>query len=227
MVVDMFTARCPRLDDARTALTVSESHDTPPAQVGDGPPSTHAGDGPPRWKVLAIPVAVSLLAGLLGGALWAVLAPSEHFFVVAPGRGSALTGESLHRFDSLALFVCVTGVLGIVVPVGFWAWTAARGPLLYAGVLIGSAVGTSAALGLGLGIARLVHPRPDDPVPGTIVSVAPGFESPLVLVVQPLVASLVVLLLVAMNPHDNLRFTDHVDDPYDEIAARSFEPDRA
>lgn len=158
-------------------------------------------------KVLATAVAASAIAGVLGGLVWAALAPPEKFVVVDPGRGAALTGESMHRFDGLALFVCIAFVGGVVLPVALWAWTAARGPVLCVGVFVGAAIGSVVMLGIGIWVAGVVHPRPVDPPAGSVVTLAPGFESALVLLVQPLVASLVVLLLAAMNPHDNLRFT--------------------
>ncbi len=160
-----------------------------------------------RWRVAALPVAVSVLVGVAFGLVWSVLAPPERVVVVSPGVGAGLTGESLHRFDSLALFVCGAFIAGIVVPVGFWAWTRARGPLLYIGLLIGAVLGSAAMLGVGVLVAGLLNPRPDDPAVGEVVTVAPGLESPLVVVVQALVCSLVVVLLAAMNPHDNLQYT--------------------
>lgn len=176
-----------------------------------------------RWKIFAYPAALSVVLGALGGVVWALLAPVEQFWVVSPGRGAALTGESVHRFDALALLVCISLVLGIALPVGFWAWSRARGPILYLGLLTGAAFGSAVALGAGILLAGRLHPRPDDPAAGSVVSVAPGFESPLVLVVQPLVASLVVLLLVAMNPHDNLRFSPEVEPELDVEPSPGFE----
>ncbi|WP_338891728.1 DUF2567 domain-containing protein [Rhodococcus sovatensis] len=173
--------------------------------------------GPPQARdvrsarVLAVAVAVSVLFGIVGGLVWGAAAPPEQFVVVDPGRGAALTGESLHRFDGIAIFVCISFVAGIVVPVALWTWTSVRGPVLFLGVLVGAALGSSAMLGVGIWLAGLIDPSPDNPQIGSVVSVAPGFESPLVLVVQPLLASLVVLLLAAMNPHDNLRFTPNPD----------------
>lgn len=160
------------------------------------------GVGPVR-VVLTVVVAAAVL-GVIGGVVWGLLAPAEHFVVVEPGRGAALTGESLHRFDSLALFVCIALVSAVVLPVAFWTWRCKRGPVLYLGLLIGSAVGSAITLGIGVWIAGLIDPRPEDPSVGTVVAVAPGVESPLALVVGPLVVSLVVVLLAAMSPHDNL-----------------------
>lgn len=167
-------------------------------------------------RVFAVAVAVSVLFGVVGGLVWAAAAPPEQFVVVDPGRGAALTGESLHRFDGIAMFVCISLVAGIVLPVALWTWTSVRGPVLFLGVFVGAALGSSAMLGVGIWVAGLIDPSSDNPPIGSVVSVAPGFESPLVLVVQPLLASLVVLLLAAMNPHDNLRFTPDPELPLSE-----------
>lgn len=172
----------------------------------------------PSWKMIASAIAVSVVLGVAGGVVWALLAPPEQFVVVSAGRGASLTGESLHRFDSIALFVCITFGAGVVLPVMFWMRRSLRGPLLCLGLLIGAAAGAGATLGIGIWIARLVHPSPDDPAIGAVVAVAPGFETPLVLLVQALTTSLVLLLLAAMNPHDDLRSTPQ-DDELDEVDA--------
>lgn len=174
-----------------------------------------------RRRMAGLPIAVSVLVGALSGLVWSVLAPPEQVVVVAPGVGAALTGESLHRFDALALFACGAFVAGIVLPVAFWAWTRARGPMLYLGLLVGAALGSAAMLTIGIWIAGLIHPRPEDSAVGSVVSVAPGIGSLLVLVVQPLITSLVVVLLAAMNPHDNLRYTPDEDVPCDELESAS------
>ncbi|WP_169914805.1 DUF2567 domain-containing protein [Rhodococcoides yunnanense] len=171
--------------------------------------------------------AVSAGIGVIGGVVWALCAPAEQFVVVAPGQGAALTGESLHRFDSLALLACISVIVGVVLPVAFWTWRSRRGPVLYLGLLIGTVVGSAITVGLGVWIAGLVHSRPDDPEVGSVVAVAPGMESPLVLTITPLVMSLVVVLLAAMNPHDNL--IDTPDEHTLDVAAdaSSMESDHA
>ncbi|SNT21538.1 DUF2567 domain-containing protein [Rhodococcoides kyotonense] len=159
---------------------------------------------------------VAVAVGVLAGLIWALLAPAEQYVVVVPGQGAALTGESLHRFDALALFVCIAFVCGVLLPVASWTRKRFRGPVLFLGTLIGAGLGSSAMLGVGVWVAGLLHPRPDDPAVGSLVDVAPGVGSLLVLLIQPLVTSLVVLLLAAMNPHDNL-----VNTPDDEVSVDS------
>ncbi|RRQ27647.1 DUF2567 domain-containing protein [Rhodococcus sp. Eu-32] len=163
-----------------------------------------------------VAVVASVVVGALAGLLWSILAPTEQFVVVVPGQGAALTGESLHRFDSLALFGCISFVCGVLLPVAFWTRKAARGPVLFLAMLAGAVLGALAMLGVGVWVAGLLHARPQDPAVGSVVEVAPGIGSLLALVIQPLVTSLVVVLLAAMNPHDNLMYT-----PVDE----SIEPD--
>lgn len=69
-------------------------------------------------RVLSVVVGVSVAVSALGGMLWGFLAPAQQLLVVAQDRGAALTGESLHRFDGLALFSFVSLALGLVIPIG-------------------------------------------------------------------------------------------------------------
>lgn len=174
-------------------------------------------DVPPRSstvRVLSTVVGMSVAASALGGMLWGFLAPAQQLLVVAQDRGAALTGESLHRFDGLALFSFVSLALGILLPTGWWLWRSERGPRLFGAVFLGALVGSVAAILVGNGIAALRFPKATDPAVGSIVTVAPSIETPLVLIVQALTASLVILLLAAMNPNDNLQHADpDPDDP--------------
>lgn len=173
---------------------------------------------PPRsstGRVLSVIVGISVAVSALGGTLWGFLAPAQQLLVVAQDRGAALTGESLHRFDGLALFSFVSLALGLVLPIGFWLWRSERGPRLFGAVFVGAIAGSVAAILVGNGIAALRFPKAIDPAVGSIVTVAPSIETPLVLIVQALMASLVMLLLAAMNPHDNLQHTDPEPDDLD------------
>ncbi|MGV8871443.1 MAG: DUF2567 domain-containing protein [Rhodococcus sp. (in: high G+C Gram-positive bacteria)] len=177
-------------------------------------------DGPRRpgtVRVLTVVVGISVALSALGGLLWGFLAPAQHLLVVAQDRGAALTGESLHRFDALALFSFVSFALGLILPIGWWLWKSERGPRLFGAVLIGALAGSVAAVLVGNGIAALRFPKADDPAIGSIVSVAPSVETPLVLIVQALTASLVVLLLAAMNPNDDLQHTDPEPEEFDDM----------
>ncbi|OZD04574.1 hypothetical protein CH275_15415 [Rhodococcus sp. 06-235-1A] len=159
-------------------------------------------------RVLLTVVGISVALSALGGMLWGFLAPAQQLLVVAQDRGAALTGESLHRFDALALFSFVALVLGLVLPIGWWQWRSERGPRLFGAVFLGALAGSIVAILVGNGIAALRFPKATDPTVGSIVTVAPSIETPLVLIVQALTASLVILLLAAMNPNDDLQHTD-------------------
>lgn len=172
-------------------------------------------------RVLSVVVGISVAVSALGGMLWGLLAPAQQLLVVAQDRGAALTGESLHRFDGLALFSFVSLALGLVLPIGFWLWRSERGPRLFGAVFVGALAGSVAATLVGNGIAALRFPKATDPPVGSIVTIAPSIETPLVLIVQALTASLVILLLAAMNPNDNLQ---HSEPEPDDLDSEFFPP---
>ncbi|WP_433193366.1 DUF2567 domain-containing protein [Nocardia sp. CA-107356] len=151
-----------------------------------------------------------LLVSMLGGVVWAVIAPTEQFLVVkaragaVPAKGAALTGESAHQFDALAIFVCIGAVLGVLTAIGVWRWRRARGPLLQVGLLIGSVAGAYLMSKVGEQIMQWQHPMPHDPPVGQIVRLPVEVGSWLALIVQPLLASLIVLFLAALSSSEDL-----------------------
>ncbi|MFI9404000.1 DUF2567 domain-containing protein [Nocardia sp. NPDC052316] len=150
-----------------------------------------------------IALAVVLVSAVVGVG-WGLLAPTEQLFVVEPGRGAVLTGESMHQFDAVAMFVCLAAVVGLLSAVAAWRWRAARGPLLPVGLLLGSLVGAVVMARLGEQVAEWAHPRPDDPPLGQIVELPTEVGTWLALIVQPLIASLLVLFLAALNSAEDL-----------------------
>lgn len=152
--------------------------------------------------------AASILVGCLAGIVWAFLAPAVRMLVVDEDRGVVLTGESLHRFDAVAIVVGIGLVLGVLSAVVVWGMRRFRGPGAVAALLLGSALCAGATAVVGVSVARVRVPDVDSPAVGTIVAVAPGLSTPMVLVAQPLAAALVYLLLVALSPHDDLGVGD-------------------
>ncbi|BDT86359.1 DUF2567 domain-containing protein [Nocardia cyriacigeorgica] len=148
--------------------------------------------------------AAVIVANLIGAVVWGLLAPAEQLLVVQPGRGAPLTGESAHRFDAVAIFVCIGAVIGLLAAVGAWRWRRVRGPIAYAGLLFGSVAGGYLMAWLGEYIAEANHPRPDDPPVGQIVALPPEVGTWMALVPQPLIASLVVLFLAALSTSEDL-----------------------
>lgn len=150
--------------------------------------------------------------GALAGVVWALLAPAVRVLVVAEDRGVVLTGENLHPFDAVAIFVGIGVVLGVLSAVVVWGMRRVRGPGALAGLVIGSGLGAGAAALVGMGVAGLRFPDVHGPAVGTIVSQPPGLSTPMVLVAQPLAAALIYLLVVALSPHDDLGVGDHGDE---------------
>ncbi|MEU1962291.1 DUF2567 domain-containing protein [Nocardia sp. NPDC019304] len=158
------------------------------------------GEGRAAAVVAVAVVVVSALAGVG----WGLLAPTERLLVVEPGRGVALTGESTHQFDALALFVLAGAVLGLLGALAVWRWRSARGPLLQLGLLLGSGAGAVVMARVGEQVAEWSHPRPHDPPVGQIVTLPIELGSDLALIVQPLIASLVMLFLAALSTSEDL-----------------------
>ncbi|WP_324198952.1 DUF2567 domain-containing protein [Nocardia amamiensis] len=165
------------------------------------PPQSRVGREVRAAAVVAVAVVVT---SAIVGVGWALLAPTERLLVVEPGRGVALTGESAHQFDALALFALMGAVLGLLSALAAWRWRSARGPLLQIGLLIGSGVGAVAMAAVGEQIAEWLHPRPHDPPVGQIVALPIEVGSALALIVQPLIASFVLLFLAALNTSEDL-----------------------
>ncbi|MEV6562447.1 DUF2567 domain-containing protein [Nocardia sp. NPDC051756] len=153
----------------------------------------------------AVIVAVAVIVvSALGGVGWGLLAPTEQLFVVEPGRGAVLTGESVHQFDAVAMFVCFGAVIGVLSAVAVWRWRSERGPLLQLGLLVGSVVGAVVMARLGEQVAEWYHARPHDPPVGQIVELPTEVGTWLALIVQPLLASLLVLFFAALNSSEDL-----------------------
>ncbi|PXX62412.1 uncharacterized protein DUF2567 [Nocardia tenerifensis] len=155
-------------------------------------------------RAAAVVAVAVIVVSALGGVVWGLLAPTEQLFVVEPGRGAVLTGESVHQFDAVAMFVCFGAVLGVLSAVATWRWRAARGPLLQLGLLAGSLIGAVVMARLGEQVAQWSHPRPHDPPIGQIVELPTEVGTWLALIVQPLFASLLVLFLSALNTREDL-----------------------
>lgn len=143
-------------------------------------------------------------ASALGGVVWAYLAPAEQLAVVGKNQGVALTGESVHRFDALAIFVLIGFVTAVLTASAAWRWRSARGPLGLLGTLLGSVGGAVLMKIVGEAVAEQVHTRPANPALHTIVQFAPSVESWAVIIVQPLTAALVMLILAALSTRDDL-----------------------
>jgi hypothetical protein len=155
-------------------------------------------------RAAAVLLVAVILLSLFAGVIWGLLAPTELVLVVEPGRGATLIGESLHRFDAMAMFAGAGAVTGVVSAVAAWRWRRMRGPIQLVGLLLGSVAGAWAMSWLGEIVNAWDNPRPDDPPVGQIVALPVDLESPLALLTQPLTAALVILVLAGLSATEDL-----------------------
>ncbi|MFC4373052.1 DUF2567 domain-containing protein [Nocardia halotolerans] len=165
----------------------------------------------PRPEVLrrevigvAVTVASVLAVSAAAGVAWGLLAPTQRLRVTRPGRGAALTGESLHVFDALGMFLCLGAVIAVLATVAAWRVRALRGPALVLGLLVASALGAAVMKWTGEWVAGVRNPRPDTLSVGQIVTLPAEIGTDLALLVQPLLAALVLLFLAALHPGADL-----------------------
>lgn len=143
-------------------------------------------------------------AGAIAGIVWGLLAPAQHFLVVSGGGAVSLTGESIHQFDAVALFLCLGLIVGVLSAVAVWTRRALRGVVPFLGLLVGSLVGAATTAVVGLGVVGLRFPSLTDLEIGQIVAATPGLGTALALIAQPLAASVVYAGLVAFSPDPHL-----------------------
>ncbi|WP_446221705.1 DUF2567 domain-containing protein [Nocardia sp. IBHARD005] len=153
---------------------------------------------------VGVVIAVVLVASAVAGVVWGLLAPTERLRVTQPGRAAVLTGESLHLFDAVGMFLCIGAVVAVVSAVGAWRVRITRGPALVVGMLVASGLGAALMMWIGEWVAGVRHPRPDDPVIGQIVALPAEVGTDLALLIQPFLAALVLLFLAALHPAADL-----------------------
>ncbi|MFD3747004.1 DUF2567 domain-containing protein [Nocardia sp. NPDC058633] len=141
-----------------------------------------------------------LVTSAAAGVVWGLLAPTERLRVTQPGRAAVLTGESLHLFDAVGMFLCFGAVVAVVSAIGAWRIRIARGPTLVLGMALASGLGAALMMWIGEWVAGLRHPRPDDPAVGQIVALPAEVGTGLALLVQPFLVALVLLFLAALHP---------------------------
>ncbi|MGW0181762.1 DUF2567 domain-containing protein [Nocardia sp. NPDC003345] len=167
------------------------------------PGTRFAGAGRELRAAGVLLVAVVVVSLVVGG-VWGLLAPTERLLVVEPGRGAGLVGESLHRFDAVALFTAAGAVTGLLSAVAAWRQRRMRGPIQFAGLLLGSVAGAWVMSWSGHAVNHWDNPRPVDPPVGQIVALPVDLDGSMALLAQPLLASLVTLLLAGLSTTEDL-----------------------
>ncbi len=170
-------------------------------------------------KWLAV-IAGMTAAGVVAGALWALLAPPIHGVVVVTKSGKRvheyLGNEADHFFDSTVMMAGLLLGLGVVSAVLVWQWRQRRGPAMVIGLIVGGVAAAAAAAGTGAGLARLRYGHIDiDSIPADhkihYITEAPGVffgHSPLnlltMLLLSAVAAAVTYAMMAAASAHDDL-----------------------
>lgn len=162
--------------------------------TGDNPSATVR-----EVRAAAVLLAAVVLLSIVVGAIWGMLAPTRSYLVIEPDRPVPFTGENLHHFDALALFVCAGAATGLLSAVGAWRMRRMRGPIQVVGLVLGSGIGAVVMTWFGEIVAERRNPFPDELRVGEIVTEAPTVETWVALIVQPLTAALVMVFLAALS----------------------------
>ncbi|MFD0927149.1 DUF2567 domain-containing protein [Williamsia deligens] len=124
----------------------------------------------------AIAVCVLIALGAVGGVVWGVIVPGVTGVVIAPGRAGSLGADTTHRFDAIALFACISAVVGVVGALFVWTVRILRGPVGALVVTIGSLAGSAVGIWLGGLVAHVRHPGPGGVSAGEYFRSAPGLR---------------------------------------------------
>ncbi|MCW4355561.1 DUF2567 domain-containing protein [Hoyosella sp. YIM 151337] len=148
-------------------------------------------------------LAVCVVAGLTGAVTWGFLAPSARYVVTQEGQ-ALLPGANLHLFDSLAIFIGITSIAGLVCGALVWSMRSRRGPLTVVMLVGASGLGSAlAAIGGGL-IAEWRVPDPTHDGAAMIVAIPAEMTVWQALIFQPLVAALVYFFAAGISPDADL-----------------------
>ncbi|MEH3154488.1 MAG: DUF2567 domain-containing protein [Gordonia paraffinivorans] len=121
-------------------------------------------------------LAALMVLGVVGGVVWGLVVPGVTGVVVAPGRAGALGADTGHRFDAIALFACISTVVGVLSGVVVWTVRTLRGPLGAVLVTVGAIAGGGLGAWLGGFVAHARHPGPAGTAVGEYFTSAPGLR---------------------------------------------------
>lgn len=152
--------------------------------------------------------AVALLLGIAQGWVWLSLAPTEQFKVFADGSYLSLPTADYHPFDGLALFVYSGAAIGLILAVASWRIRAIRGAATLLTVLVAAAVGAAVAYAIGLLFAGGVDPSSVGATGhDAVVTAAASLGTPLVVIIEPLLAVAAYTFLAAWDGRPDLGST--------------------
>lgn len=148
-------------------------------------------------------LAVCVVAGIIGGAIWGLLAPPARYVVSDAGQ-ALLPGDNLHLFDSLAMFIGITSVAGLVCGAIVWSMRSVRGPRAAVLLVGASGLGSAAAAILGGVIAEFAVADPVTEAGTMVVAVPAEMTLWPALIFQPLFAALVYFFAAGMSAYPDL-----------------------
>lgn len=154
-------------------------------------------------RILAGVLIVNMLAGLA----WAFIARPVRYVIVDNGLGQSLDGESANEFGAIGWFVLVSAAIGLVVAIAAWSYRKQRGIPLLSVIVATCALGSLSMAAIGELVVRLRYPTADDPKIGAVVSIAPKIfdgSIPVSLAFEPLIAAVVIFVMAALSPFDDL-----------------------
>ncbi len=111
-----------------------------------------------QWRSAAVIIGAALIAGCGQGLLWAAVAPGEQFHLAKDGGYFKLPTESYHQFTSIAIFLLLAVVVGVVLTTAAWCWRSVRGTTTLLVVVLANGLGALTAYLLGRVITDGVDP---------------------------------------------------------------------
>jgi hypothetical protein len=163
-------------------------------------PPAQRPETPGRWvRAVAVTVAVFLVAGAVAGLIWQQLAPVAQYKV--DDQGASLDEEQMTKvFGPDGTFASIGFIAAVVVGGALFWWLRERGPWAVVTVVLGSAIGSGAAWGLGMVIGHdALDPRLDAAKPGDLIAAPLELHAWTALAAWPIGAALVAALLAALN----------------------------
>lgn len=164
------------------------------------PPPARQPETPGRWVgAVGVTVATFLVTGAIGGLLWQWLAPLAQYKV--DDQGGTLDEEQMTKvFGPDGAFASIGFIAGVVVGGALFWWLRERGPWAVVTVVLGSAIGSGVAWGLGMLVGNdPLDPRLAAAKPGDLIAAPLELHAWTALAAWPVGAALVAALLAALN----------------------------
>lgn len=158
---------------------------------------------PPRellhWRFAGILLAAAVVAGVLQGWVWSLLAPGLAMKVYTDGTFAPLPNESWHSFAGVAIFLLLGVLVGVWQAVAVWARRSLRGTLSLVTLGVTAVISSLTAWLVGPVFATGTDPSSVGAQPAeSLVTTAPNLDGTLVIIVlQPLIAMAVYTFVSA------------------------------